>query len=418
MNAIQAKNPGDQFPSNPGYLKLLLSSKGMRIGKSIANELDKTLKTRRGAAGGVELILPGGVWVDVPIEDVFAKSSPFSLEKEGDDFYLRAYGESAPVDLVPGPSFYDKVTAKGTPFYQVASLHGGEVHITPSGRCQFFDLSASCLFCQEREAFFPIAREFITVEEVIEVVEAAFSEKLADSVELNLGYYDTPDRGILLLEPYIKAIKRNFDTLVAVDVQPPETNNWIDRTYAMGADKISYHLEIFDREIFKDLCPGKESIIGWERFIEALRYAASLFPGGTVSTNLIVGLEPPSSTMKGIDFLAGIGVVPILPVFKPLKGTPLYERGIPEPEDIAPIYGHFYKALKKSGVNMTWSKNVSTYMTPLEARYFAGDDAKLQVTMQNIYKSKIGGMAIRSFAGLRRRLKVKEVEDSFESSGL
>ena len=418
MNAIQAKNAGDQFPSNSGYLKLLLSSKGMRIGKDIDDELGSTLKTRRGAAGGVELILPGDVWVDVPTKEAFAKVSPLSLEKKGNNFYVTAFGESAPVDLVPQPSFYDKTTSKGTPFYQVASLHGGEVHITPSAKCHFFDLSASCLFCQEREAFFPIAREFITVEEVIEVVGAAFSEGLADSVELNLGYYDSPDRGISLLEPYIKAIKRNFDTLVAVDVQPPEKNSWIDRTYAMGADKISYHLEIFDREIFKDLCPGKERMIGWDRFVDALKYAASLFPSGTVSTNLIVGLEPPSSTIKGIDFLANIGVVPILPVFRPLKGTSLSESNMPEPEDIAPIYGHFYNALKKSGINMTWSKNVSTYMTPLEARYFAGVDAKLQVTMQSIYKSRIGGMAVRSFAGLRRRLKVSEVEESFESSGL
>jgi len=163
MNAIQAKNADHRFPSNPGYLKLLLSSKGMRIGKSIADELGKTLKTRRGAAGGVELILPGGVWVDVPIEEAFTEASPLSLEKEGSGFYVTAYGESTPVDIVPQPSFYNKITSKGTPFYQVASLHGGEVHITPSGKCQFFDLNASCLFCQEREAFFPIAREFITV---------------------------------------------------------------------------------------------------------------------------------------------------------------------------------------------------------------------------------------------------------------
>ena len=69
-------------------------------------------------------------------------------------------------------------------------------------------------------------------------------------------------------------------------------------------------------------------------------------------------------------------------------------------------------------MNMSWSKNVSTFITPLEARFFAGDDAKLQVVMQNIYKSALGGKAVRGFAGLRRKLKVKEVDESLESSEL
>ncbi len=414
----KTKKSFDYCPFNPGYLKLLLTTKGMRIEEAIAGEIEKTLKTRRGVSGGVELILPGDIWVNVPADEEFAHASPLSLTKEGKKFFVAGYGEKISVEIVPQPSFYEKVTSKGTPFYQLAVLHGGEVHITPTSKCQFFDFNANCVFCHEREAFLPIAREFITVEEVVEIVEAAFSEGLADTVELNIGYYDTQDRGVLHLEPYIQAVKRNFDTLVAVDVQPPKTNGWVDRTYAMGADKISYHMEIFDREIFKKLCPGKEERVGWERFAGALEHAAGVFPSGTVSSNLIVGLEPPESTIEGIDFLTKMGVMPILPIFRPLKGTTLSDTPTPEVDDIAPIYGHFYRAVKKSKMNMSWSKNVSTFMTPLEARYFAGDDATLQVAMQNIFKSKVGGKAVRGFAGLRRKLKVKEVDESLESSEL
>jgi len=135
--------------------------------------------------------------------------------------------------------------------------------VTPSNKCQFFDFNSNCTFCVERGTYQPDARDTVTVEEVIEIVDVAFREKVADSVELNIGYIDTDDRGISFLEPYIKAVKRNFDTLVAVDVQPPRTNDWIDRTYAMGVDKVSYHMEIFDKEIFSRLCPGKSSLIGW-----------------------------------------------------------------------------------------------------------------------------------------------------------
>lgn len=405
-------------PFNPGHLKLLLSTKGMRLDETVVKEIDNTLRSRRGVAGGVDLILPGDIWVNVPTEEEFAHSSPLCLTKENKHFFISGHGDKIKVKLVPQPSFYDRLTSKGTPFYQVAALHGGAVHITPSSKCQFFDVSQNCTFCLEREAFSPEQREFISVEEVLEIVAVAFGEGVADSVELNIGFYDSEDRGIALLEPYIKAIKRNYDTLVAVDVQPPETDIWIEKTYAMGADKISYHMEIFDKKAFKEFCPGKDKLIGWNRFAEALDYASGIFQSGMVSSNLIVGLESPASTIKGIDFLTGMGVAPILPIFRPLKGTSFQGKTTPEVEEIAPIYGHLYNAVKKSNINMTWEKNVSAHMTPLEGRYFAGDDAKLQVVMQSIYKSKIGGKAFRGFVGLRRKLRVKDLEDADKASDI
>lgn len=418
MKAVDLKKETGYCPFNPGYLKLLLSTRGMRMMQGLAGEIKKTTGSRRGLAGGVDLILPGDIWVNVPVEEEFAASSPLVLEKEGNTFFLSGHGGRIDVEPVPHLSFYDRTTSKGTPFYQIAILHGGYVHITPSNKCQFFDMDLYCRFCNEKKNFFPIAREFITMEEVLEIIDVAFTEGVADSVEFNIGYFDTADRGISFLEPFIKAVKRNFDTLVAVDAQPPEDIRWIDRTYAMGVDNISYHLEIFDKDIFAELCPGKSRMIGWDKYIEALSYAAGVFQSGAVSSNLIVGLESPESTISGIDYLTKNGVIPILPVFRPLKGTPLQDRATPDVEDIAPIYGYLYSAVKKSRINMSWSKNVSTYMTPLEGRYFAGEDAKLHVAMQNIYKSRIGGKAVRGLAGLRRRLKVKEVDESFESSGL
>ena len=406
-NSIKVENEASYCPFNPGYLKLLLYTKGMRISNDIAGEIENTLKTRRGVAGGVELILPGDVWVNVPTEDEFAALSPLCLIKKDNKYYITGYSGPIRVELVPHHSFYDNVTSKGTPYYQVGLIHGGYVHITPSNKCRFFDFSKNCTFCLERGTYHPDARETITVEEVIEIIEVAFRDKLADSVELNVGYIDSDDRGIAFLEPYIKAVKRNFDTLVAVDIQPPKTNDWIDRTYAMGVDKVSYHMEIFDKEIFARLCPGKSRLIGWERFAGSLEYAAEIFQSGMVSSNLIVGLEPPSSTIKGIDFLTEIGVLPILPVFKPLKGTAHENTASPDVNDIIPIFGHLYNAVKRKNINMIWSKNISTEMTPLEGRYFTDDDAKIQVAMHNIYKSKIGGKAARGLAGLRRRLKVK-----------
>ena len=89
-------------------------------------------------------------------------------------------------------------------------------------------------------------------------------------------------------------MKKNFNCLVAVEALPPKENRWIDETYALGVDSVLYNLEIFDKELFEIICPGRAAQIGRKRYMEALEYAARIFPNGTVASHLIVGLEPPA----------------------------------------------------------------------------------------------------------------------------
>jgi hypothetical protein len=67
---------------------------------------------------------------------------------------------------------------------------------------------------------------------------------------------------------------------------------------------------------------------------------------------------------------------------------------------------------------MGWVRDLSFAVTPLEARFFAGDDARVTVALQHFYRSKLGNMAARNLSRLRRRLRVRRVSDSFDSSHL
>ena len=56
--------------SNPAWLKLDLYCKGLRLDDSCFVEQDggrKILRTRAGLGSGLELILPGGLWTNVPV---------------------------------------------------------------------------------------------------------------------------------------------------------------------------------------------------------------------------------------------------------------------------------------------------------------------------------------------------------------
>ncbi|HVQ31574.1 MAG TPA: hypothetical protein VMV21_18395, partial [Vicinamibacteria bacterium] len=69
---------------NPALLKLDLYCRGLRLDDSCYVEEDggrKILRTRAGLGSGLELILPGGLWTNVPVTEPFAGRSPYTLHR-------------------------------------------------------------------------------------------------------------------------------------------------------------------------------------------------------------------------------------------------------------------------------------------------------------------------------------------------
>src|SRR5262249_35200372 len=247
----------------------------------------------------------------------------------------------------------------------------------------------------------------VPVADVVETVRAALGEGLGDTVYFNTGFFDGEDGGIAFLAPYVEAVRRHFDVLVATQVHPPRSNRWVDRTYAMGVDALSYNLEVFDRELLNRHCIGRARYIGRERYLDGLGYAAEVFPAGTVWSDLVVGLEPAASTMAGIDALAAMGVVPVL---GPAHGPTLSV----EPTLAVPVLEPLYRAVKQRRIPMGWVRGLAHGMTPFEARLFAGDEARLAVTVQHLTRSRLGALAARSLARFRRRLRVRSATEGLE----
>jgi hypothetical protein len=218
------------------------------------------------------------------------------------------------------------------------------------------------------------------------------------------------------LQPYILAVKKHFNTLVAAQLQPPRDPKAIDHTYAMGVDALSYNLEIYDPPTLERHCAGRVRRIGRERILEALNRAATVFPSGTVWTELVVGIEPLASTRAGIDALTGMGVVPVLSVVGPSAASMIPGLVVPSTEEIAPVYAHLYEAVKRRRTPMTWVRDLPIGVTPLEARFFVDEGARLAVP--SFYRSRLGTYAARSLSRLRRRLRVRTVSESFDSSHL
>src|SRR5262245_29047183 len=141
---------------NPALLKLDLYCKGIRIDESCLLEDDggrQILRTRAGLGSGVELVLPGGLWTNVPVTEKFAQSSPYVLRRDGSGYSIVRHGQRSPgsghgpqiltttqepvarVTLAPRPSWYDRKTSTGKTMSRVGTLQGTYLGIYPAKVC-------------------------------------------------------------------------------------------------------------------------------------------------------------------------------------------------------------------------------------------------------------------------------------------
>jgi hypothetical protein len=418
-------SPPIQIHSNPGWLKLELMAKGLSLSPGTreidgASREDGCGPSLFGNVRDLDLILPGGMWASVPVVKGLLADTPYTLVAKGERHHIEVRGSlraSIPVEVRPPSRLMEYVTASGRAFRSFGTVHGPYMALSPSDSCTFLSDADRCGFCGVGQSG---AVGAVPVEDIVEVVRMARSEHRLDMVVLSVGHLGTDDGGVTFLEPYLRAIKKHFDILVGVDALPPSDDVWIDHTYGMGADAVSYNLELFDETRFEEVCPGIHRTIGRQRFLDALEYAASVFPSGATSCHLMVGLEPVDATRAGIDRLTAIGVLPVLPVYRPFKGRDLrFDDSVrahaPRLEELGALYAHLYRAVRARGINLNVVRDVALATTPLDARFFAEEDSRFSSWLHRLQGTGGARRFSALMSDLRRAIRVQPIEGA-ESS--
>ena len=89
-----------------------------------------------------------------------------------------------------------------------------------------------------------------------------------------------------------------------------------------GATGFGCYVEVWDKEKFKNSCPGKAAILGWDTMLERSLKALKIFGRGNVSYGFVPGLEMApepygfggdmeaalDSTLSGYEFLLKNGI--------------------------------------------------------------------------------------------------------------
>jgi hypothetical protein len=364
-------------------LKLDLYCKGIRVDDSCFIEEDggrKILRTRAGLGSGLEMILPGGLWTNVPVTERFVESSPYSLVRRPAGRYLVRHEDDdiAPVKLSPRPHWYETSTSSGKPMTRIGTLQGTYLGIYQAKVCEYWTLKPerqNCKFCSVGLNLGVDDADTKSVEEVLEVVRAARRESGITYVDFNTGHY-TGDTYLDILEPHIRAIKSELGLLVGVQTPPHRDLSRYDGLREMGVNRVSFCFEIFDRQIFREICPGKDAEYGLDHYLAAIEYCAKLGSVGprdepwVTNGEIIAGLEPPESSIAAIDWITSRGAIPTVCVFRPLSGTDLEDLAPPRTEDLVPVFRRLYESCMEAGLPIGCAPNVhvSLVMLPEECR--------------------------------------------------
>ena len=396
---------------NPCELEIALFCHGLRVAGSTSLEGSRSIsRTRAGLGSGLELTIPGdrahkpAIWVNVPVVEPFAARSPFVLYGGPGRYTIVDERDNTwyPVDLPRAPGWYSAKTSAGTPMNRIGVLQGTYLGIYITPVCAFWNYkpALNCRFCTTGcnvgEAESPLK----AIPDVVETCRAAREESGITFVHLNGGFQGS--RGIESAEPYIRAIKEDVGLLVGVQLTPEAQLTRYDRLLKLGVDHISICLEFFDPEWFARICPGKARTLGQTLFFRALEYCAQRMPRGSVSGEIIAGVEPIESTIAAIDYITSLGAFPTVCIFRPTVGSDMADWPPPAEADMRRVMAHVYRACRRHWIPIGAAPNieVSLVVNPDDTSYLA--ERSLHTAAYEVYRRSVKFLAAPLF---RRRMR-------------
>lgn len=307
-----------------------------------------------------ELILHGEEFDSIiklyykPDSDIIltAKKGRITLEKNGDVIYDN-------ISLVERPKFITHGKEDGIhdidKFVSIIGLD--KISIVPYSGCYLWEIGKPCSFCGGNPKRLGINKEI----SAFNLKEPSDWKKVKGYVESNidtaLSYlkrYDTPlsphthfmliggnleDLDLMweLHKDILDVANKHIDiseTDSYITLLPPKNLGLLDQIKKRGINQVMFNLEVYGKEEFQKVCPGKELQYGYENMIAALKESVDIFGFGNVRTNMVLGAQDISKLEKGVEELAKMGVVVDYSVFFPRPGSIWANRNPPNPKDI------------------------------------------------------------------------------------
>ncbi len=261
------------------------------------------------------------------------------------------------IDFVKKPRWLEMQTSDGMSMAKTgAEALGDMLVINVAPGCQYFTNkdesgnSMRCTFCgygrpDERmvalgQKIDRTALEPLTLTRMQETIAAALDTEKVRHVYLVGGsltnWQDEADRFLEMARAARKVVgHRAHLSLGSGAIPTPMLEVFKKEDLVDGA---CFNLEVWGKQLFSTVCPGKQRYIGWEKWLESLYAAGKLFGRGNVYTAMVCGveLEPEhggmsidaaiANALSGARELIRHDVIPLWSMYWPIWGMTHPER--------------------------------------------------------------------------------------------
>ena len=267
-------------------------------------------------------------------------NSPHKVDVvDGQVVLLENGSELAKVTLPAAPKYYSKTFDDGTTYSEVVAWVTGVAFATVYRFCQYWGAKEECKFCDinknvsqgkdYHKLFLPKA--YRSVEQVVSVMEEVFLKEGEQGFdERPLGFMVT---GGAIVAPVNGKNEEDFYLEYVERIRDKIGNRWVCQLQTGPKDKKTYkkfrevgvtahhaQLEVWDKDLFKVLCTGKQEKVGWDDWVKSICDAVDVFGEGNVIPGFVAGVEmcqpygfkdvdtAIKSMAEGFEFLMSHGV--------------------------------------------------------------------------------------------------------------
>ncbi len=280
-----------------------------------------------------------------------AHDNPYRIESEEDSFFLYDGDQFIDtIDFTPRPKFYGKKTSRGVPMETIAGARAQRLIINAYKHCHLWDTGDQCRYCSfftdlikaKRAAKAERSTNEVDAEDIYETVREVLKEPGRISEIYMTGGMDYS--GEVMFENEVnryihilQAIGRNFKGRFSSQIMAPAYNKeQLRRIYnETGITSYCPNVEVWDEEISKRICPGKNRWPGNSEWIRRTLDAVEIFGKGNVYTQVVAGVEMVQpygfktadealeSNFQACEFFAKNGVIFLSTVWRPHKNASL-----------------------------------------------------------------------------------------------
>lgn len=270
------------------------------------------------------------------------------------------------VETQTNPAYYEKKLKDGKPVSDITPTieWGYLIYLTVFRLCQYWGQSEECQFCDINENFRQQKKErsYTGIKSTNDILESLQFIVDHDTDQSAKAYTVT---GGSILNHLNEMNEAEFYAQYARAIEARYPNKWIGKvvTQALPLDEIKtlkmagyqiYHpnYEIWDKNLFQKICPGKERHVGYDEWIKRIIDASEIFGPENVIPNFVAGVEMARpygfcniddaihSTTEGLNFFMSHGICPRFTLWCP---EPLSVLG---KQNEAPPLEYFLKLLR------------------------------------------------------------------------